>query len=335
MNESTCEVPRCPDPVEARDMCRKHYQRWYRHGDPLALMRPPRTGGIYRISGPDGRIYIGSAENLRRRWNCHKALLRRGSHHNRLLQADWTEAGEAAFTFAVVEEVVDVAALITVEQRWLDEALAAGVAYNIAMSTRSPARGSTHTPEARGKMSASIRAAMTPERRAGKSRRVQGSMNPGSKLTEGAVLAICDRLLDGAHPVQVAADLGVTQETVYQIRCGTTWKHVVPTETVTAMLAIRQNPNANRVVDDMRRALGAAVGNSNKGRKLPPERVAQMSAKARGAGNPKAKLTEADVREIKRRLAAGERNKDLAAEFGVHPNSIAKIKSGEVWAHIT
>lgn len=47
-----------------------------------------------------------------------------------------------------------------------------------------------------------------------------------------------------------------------------------------------------------------------------------------------AKLNETAVFEIRGRLADGEKGKDLAKEFGVHPNTISKIKLRKLWRHI-
>ena len=53
-----------------------------------------------------------------------------------------------------------------------------------------------------------------------------------------------------------------------------------------------------------------------------------------GARNPKAKLTDDDVREIRRRRAAGELGTTLAKEFGVTSTQIYTITSGKQWRHI-
>lgn len=47
-----------------------------------------------------------------------------------------------------------------------------------------------------------------------------------------------------------------------------------------------------------------------------------------------AKLTEAKVREIKQRLAAGASQHPLAREFGISRSLIQAIKAGKVWAHV-
>jgi hypothetical protein len=48
-----------------------------------------------------------------------------------------------------------------------------------------------------------------------------------------------------------------------------------------------------------------------------------------------AKLTEANVREIKRRLAMRETQHALAAEFGVSQGLIGHIATGRAWADVT
>lgn len=54
----------------------------------------------------------------------------------------------------------------------------------------------------------------------------------------------------------------------------------------------------------------------------------------RGEKCPASKLTEEQVVEIKRRLAAGEKQKNLAKEFGVHNVTINGIAHGRTWAHV-
>lgn len=57
--------------------------------------------------------------------------------------------------------------------------------------------------------------------------------------------------------------------------------------------------------------------------------------KARGERAAAAKLTESDVREIRRRRAAGEKAVDLASEFGCTPPNISHITTGRVWSHVS
>lgn len=56
---------------------------------------------------------------------------------------------------------------------------------------------------------------------------------------------------------------------------------------------------------------------------------------ARGERNGNARLTTADVVAIKARLAAGERTRALAVEFGVCQATIAHVSRNANWRHVT
>jgi group I intron endonuclease len=64
------------------------------------------VAGIYAITClPTGKRYIGSAINIRKRWNQHRLALRKGKHHSRYLQRAWSKYGEGQFKFSVLEYV--------------------------------------------------------------------------------------------------------------------------------------------------------------------------------------------------------------------------------------
>lgn len=54
-----------------------------------------------------------------------------------------------------------------------------------------------------------------------------------------------------------------------------------------------------------------------------------------GQRKPSARLTDDEARQIVRRRAAGERSKDLAAEFGLAACTIANLVGGRNWNHVT
>lgn len=64
--------------------------------------------GIYKITNKiNGKFYIGSSNNLRKRLQDHKRELRAGKHTNKHLQASWNKYGEDSFDFEVLEIVSD------------------------------------------------------------------------------------------------------------------------------------------------------------------------------------------------------------------------------------
>ena len=113
---------------------------------PVALVLP-RVSGIYQIRClPTGKIYIGSAVNLRDRWGGHRRSLRRGTHSNAHLQRSWDLYGEAKFDFTVVE-LVDSSGRLEAEQRWLDRTGCANrnIGFNIFAIAGSPGEAFART----------------------------------------------------------------------------------------------------------------------------------------------------------------------------------------------
>jgi hypothetical protein len=53
-----------------------------------------------------------------------------------------------------------------------------------------------------------------------------------------------------------------------------------------------------------------------------------------GENHPNSKLTNKQVIEIKTKLLLGQRNVDLAKEYGVNADNIHRIKKGKRWGHI-
>lgn len=64
------------------------------------------------------------------------------------------------------------------------------------------------------------------------------------------------------------------------------------------------------------------------------ERHHWFGAGMKGEKHSQAKLTEADVREIRKRVAAGETQTSLAKEFSIHASSLNLIVKRINWSHI-
>lgn len=112
--------------------------------------------GIYAIrNSENGRMYIGSARELKRRWREHVYKLARGRHSSPSLQASWRKRGKDAFSFDVVEFVEDKNSLLAREQVWIDFWRPY---YNVARVAAAPMLGRKHSPETIKKMSAVARA---------------------------------------------------------------------------------------------------------------------------------------------------------------------------------
>ena len=58
-----------------------------------------------------------------------------------------------------------------------------------------------------------------------------------------------------------------------------------------------------------------------------------LNAAYRGESSPLSKLTEVQVKEIKKRIAKGDKQREIAEDFNVDKTLISHIKAGRRWAH--
>jgi group I intron endonuclease len=125
----------------------------------LARLRSP--GGLYGVSSMksgiyaivntvNGKRYVGSALNFRKRWGLHRHNLRAGKHHSPHLQKAWNKYGESAFVFSILE-FVHPEFLLEIEQKYINVNRGG---YNIAKIAGTSMLGKRHRPETIKKMRA-------------------------------------------------------------------------------------------------------------------------------------------------------------------------------------
>jgi len=105
--------------------------------------------GIYKIENlVNGKMYVGSAVDIKNRWSRHKSDLRKNKHHSRYLQRSWNKYSEEQFEFTIIEEVKDVSELLEREQYWLDyyKSYDYKIGYNSYPTAGSPL-GAKHSRE--------------------------------------------------------------------------------------------------------------------------------------------------------------------------------------------
>lgn len=120
--------------------------------------------GIYQIRNTvNGKVYVGSAVNVRARLQYHRSFLNNGKHVNQKLQRAWIKYGSAAFELAPVEYIDDPAKLLEREQHWIDSIGAVDTGYNIRRVAQSNF-GLKASEATKAKMSAAQRGRkMSPE----------------------------------------------------------------------------------------------------------------------------------------------------------------------------
>lgn len=66
----------------------------------------PRPAGVFRVRNVRAaRSFVGTSTDLPSMLNRQRFQLDHGSHRDRDLQKDWSEAGPEAFTFEVLDEL--------------------------------------------------------------------------------------------------------------------------------------------------------------------------------------------------------------------------------------
>lgn len=107
--------------------------------------------GIYCIENSVNRKkYVGQAKDIEKRWETHKAELRRGAHYNTHLQAAWDKYGEQSFAFYILE-LCDVESLSERETFYINSLSSFENGYNMTQGGEGT-RGHHHTEEHKNKM---------------------------------------------------------------------------------------------------------------------------------------------------------------------------------------
>lgn len=147
-------------------------------------MRISSASGIYAITNVgNGKVYVGSTTNFKRRWAWHKRYLRGGYHDNLHLQAAWNKYGEATFEFGILEYLDNPEELHLAEQFWMDVYREEGSElYNFGLAARNPMLGRKHTEETRRKLSEAHKG----HRHSAETRRKISKAGKGRKHTEEA-----------------------------------------------------------------------------------------------------------------------------------------------------
>jgi group I intron endonuclease len=148
---------------------------------PTGNSTAPAHSGIYAIRHKaTGRIYLGSAVDIPKRWRAHRSRLGKGTHHSRYLQRTWNKYGSDAFVFEVLRAVPDPNDLIRIEQEYLDrlQPFRWRLGFNVCPVAGSPL-GRRFSPETIAKMAEAQRG----KRHSAETRARLAEINRGKKLS--------------------------------------------------------------------------------------------------------------------------------------------------------
>jgi group I intron endonuclease len=187
-----------------------------------------KGGVIYKITNEvDGKFYIGSTNNLIKRYYTHINHIRTGKNTCVKLIRAVNKHGEENFKFEIVCEC-STDEILKTEQEYIDSL---SPHYNIAKIAGSNL-GIKRTKETKLKKSVSQKENWKDE--AYRTKHLEnlsknwksGSSHKMAKLTEEQVIDIKKQLANGLLPKQVADILKVSYHSVKDIHRGKTWKHI-------------------------------------------------------------------------------------------------------------
>lgn len=267
-----------------------------------------KQSGIYAIRHIEsGKLYLGSAINIRNRWKEHRKDLKRARHHCQHLQNAWRKHGPDSFVFEILELVADKANLIAREQSWIDQT-PRRTRYNTSPTAGSPL-GTKHTPETRAKHSHKSNARWA---------------DPAYRANVTAAMSTAEY-----YAKQSAASLSQWQTPGMRARRSAIIKLLwADPEYRAKMFAAKKA----RWTDPEYRAKQSAARRANWAD--PANRAKRLASTKRGAANKNAKLTDDDVREIRSLAATGCTHKQISRIKGVSRPTIDRILLRKRYAHL-
>lgn len=76
--------------------------------------------GVYAIVHlPTKKAYVGSSDNINKRFSTHKSMLKYNYHHSKYLQNAWNKYGEKEFEFKIISECMSIKDAVEIEQIFL------------------------------------------------------------------------------------------------------------------------------------------------------------------------------------------------------------------------
>ncbi len=173
--------------------------------------------GVYAIvHSPSNRAYIGSANDIKRRFKEHRTRLRTAKHHSPYLQSAWDKYGEAQFVFKVVAEAENLETAREIEQAFLD--CFYGELMNCRPSAVGFAAGDAHASKRPDWHMKTVMQRLTPEQRRAIYGKAKGTKRDGAPYIGGAA----KRLADPEFTTRLSAACKGKREVVECPHCGVT-----------------------------------------------------------------------------------------------------------------
>lgn len=183
-----------------------------------------------------------------------------------------------------------------------------------------------------------------------------GSQKSNSKLNEVQAAEIKAKLFDGIPQYKIASEYGVSQRAINQINIGRTWIHVEGEVNRNGRRTKRNNARGSKAYNAKLKEEDVVVIKRYLSEGRTHREISEMFCVNQGVvgrialnriwkhvnvpsyvkhfrrGNQK--LREDQVVEIKKRILAGEKVKNIAKEYPVSIDTIKLIRQGKIWNKI-
>lgn len=273
--------------------------------------------GVYLIKNTiNNKLYVGSAKNVKNRFNAHKYSLKKNSHDNPLLQNAWNKYGEEHFIFEMIEEC-DLSIILLMEQHYLDlyKSYDRNKGYNILRIAGS-SYGYKFSEESRKKMSLAKK---------GLKPRI------GSKLSDDTKKKIGDANR-GRVPTQETRDK-ISNSNKGKIRTNEMRKNVSNglrglIKSKEWIEKIRQKNMGRKTSDETKNKLRGRIVTEETRKKISEG----LKNKKLGSDNPMSKLSNEIVLSIKHDFKFGSSVKELSYTYNIPYQTIYKIVNNIRWA---
>jgi len=275
-------------------------------------------GVIYQIYNKEnGKIYIGSTINFKKRKKEHKNCLENNTHGNKHLQRAWNEDGSNVFDFKIIENVFDFKIvennimrrnhILRREQYYINKFILKNNkidhtrCYNISITATGG--GGPCSEETKKKMSDSKK---------------------GKKHSEKAKKKMSD------------SKKGIVFSEEHKKKISKSHKGKILSEKTKKKMS-KSHKGKIISLETKKKTSIAMKGKTNaKGSKHTPKHRKKMSEMFIGENNPNAKLTKVQVLKIKMLLRDTKLSGvEIGRHFGVTKYTISDIKKGKRWKHLS
>lgn len=302
-----------------------------------AIIADIEGSGIYQIRNlVNGKRYVGSAKCFRKRWAEHRSGLRRSKHPNRKLMRSWAKNGAESFVFEIIEFCA-LDTLIKREQHWIDSL---APEYNIS-PTAGNNLGVKYTEETKKKISEAHKgnkyclgrklSNATRERISSSNKgKCKGLKRSPSQIEATAKahrgMKRSDETRKKISEARKGKKISVPRSAEYRKKISERFKGRVLSQE--HMAALQAGRAARVYTEDQRCAIAADVKNSYQDGRRVREKTEEHKNKI---GQHFAKLTDDQVREIRRLAGVGVSGSDLSKKYDSNPGTISRICRGKTY----